>query len=52
MAIDVVTADGEKRHCDKTTNTELYWAARGSGPGKPFAHSEINIFLMLFFLMA
>ncbi|CVL12403.1 hypothetical protein FPRO06_04806 [Fusarium proliferatum] len=35
VALDVVTADGEKRHCDKTTNAELYWAARGSGPGFP-----------------
>ncbi|KAM0433838.1 hypothetical protein ACHAQK_009060 [Fusarium lateritium] len=32
VAVDVVTADGEKKHCDKDTNADLYWAARGSGP--------------------
>ncbi|KAF4950878.1 hypothetical protein FSARC_13078 [Fusarium sarcochroum] len=35
VAVDVVTADGEKRYCDKNTNADLYWAARGSGPGFP-----------------
>jgi hypothetical protein len=33
VAIDVVTADGELVHADATQNTELYWAARGAGPG-------------------
>jgi FAD/FMN-containing dehydrogenase len=34
-AIDVVTADGELVHADRHTNTDLYWAARGAGPGYP-----------------
>lgn len=33
IGLDVVTADGEQLHCDAETNADLYWAARGSGPG-------------------
>jgi FAD/FMN-containing dehydrogenase len=33
MAIDVVTADGELIHANETENSDLLWAARGSGPG-------------------
>lgn len=33
IGIDVVTADGEQLHCNAETNAEMYWAARGSGPG-------------------
>lgn len=32
-SIDVVTADGQLRHADTTRNSDLFWAARGSGPG-------------------
>lgn len=32
-AIDVVTADGELLHADEKQNADLYWAARGAGPG-------------------
>jgi FAD/FMN-containing dehydrogenase len=32
-AIDVVTADGQLVRADDTTNTDLFWAARGAGPG-------------------
>ena len=32
-AIDVVTADGELVRADAETHSDLYWAARGSGPG-------------------
>lgn len=32
-AIDVVTADGELVRADATRHPDLYWAARGSGPG-------------------
>jgi len=32
-AIEVVTADGELLWCDDTENADLFWAARGSGPG-------------------
>ncbi|KAK4234685.1 hypothetical protein C8A03DRAFT_37521 [Achaetomium macrosporum] len=35
LGVDVVTADGRKLHCDKDENTDLYWAARGAGPGFP-----------------
>ncbi len=31
--IDVVTADGELVHADATQHSDLYWAARGAGPG-------------------
>jgi FAD/FMN-containing dehydrogenase len=32
-AIDVVTADGELVRADADTNSDLFWAARGAGPG-------------------
>lgn len=32
-AIDVVTADGELVHASADENADLYWAARGAGPG-------------------
>jgi FAD/FMN-containing dehydrogenase len=31
--IDVVTANGEIIHADETHNADLFWAARGAGPG-------------------
>jgi FAD/FMN-containing dehydrogenase len=33
--VDVVTADGETVHADRDHNSDLYWAARGAGPGFP-----------------
>jgi hypothetical protein len=33
VAIDVVTADGELVRADEQTNSDLFWAARGAGPG-------------------
>lgn len=33
VAIDVVTADGELVRADEQQNADLYWAARGAGPG-------------------
>jgi FAD/FMN-containing dehydrogenase len=35
VAIDVVTASGELVRADATRNSDLFWAARGSGPGFP-----------------
>ncbi len=32
-AIDVVTADGQLLHASATENADLYWSARGAGPG-------------------
>lgn len=32
-AVDVVTADGEAVRADESHNSDLYWAARGAGPG-------------------
>jgi FAD/FMN-containing dehydrogenase len=32
-AVQVVTADGDVAWCDETSNADLFWAARGSGPG-------------------
>ena len=31
--IDAVTADGKTIHADETHNADLFWAARGAGPG-------------------
>ncbi len=33
VAVDVVTADGELVRADETQNSDLFWAARGTGPG-------------------
>ncbi|KUI44684.1 oxidoreductase [Mycobacterium sp. GA-1199] len=33
IGLDVVTADGERIHCSPDSHPEMYWAARGSGPG-------------------
>lgn len=33
IGLDVVTADGERLHIDADHHPDLYWAARGSGPG-------------------
>jgi FAD/FMN-containing dehydrogenase len=35
LGVDVVTADGELVHADADENADLYWAARGAGPGFP-----------------
>jgi FAD/FMN-containing dehydrogenase len=35
VAIDAVTADGRAVHADEEENADLYWAARGAGPGFP-----------------
>lgn len=34
VGIDVVTADGEEIYCSQSENADLFWAARGAGPGK------------------
>jgi FAD/FMN-containing dehydrogenase len=31
--LDIVTADGELRHCDERADADLYWACRGGGGG-------------------
>ena len=33
LGLQVVTADGELLYCDAEHHPDLYWAARGSGPG-------------------
>jgi FAD/FMN-containing dehydrogenase len=35
VAVDVVTASGELVRADAQQNTDLFWAARGAGPGFP-----------------
>ena len=35
IAVDVVTAAGELVRADAESNSDLYWAARGAGPGFP-----------------
>lgn len=36
VGIDVVTAAGEERYCSQSENADLFWAARGAGPGTSF----------------
>ncbi|KAL6235089.1 hypothetical protein BDW75DRAFT_230595 [Aspergillus navahoensis] len=46
-AVDVVTAEGELLlHCDESQNEELYWAARGSGPGFPGVVTQFHLELV------
>lgn len=33
LAMDIITADGELVYVDANTNADLFWAARGAGPG-------------------
>ncbi|MFZ1175704.1 MAG: FAD-binding oxidoreductase [Mycobacterium sp.] len=33
VGLDVITADGEQIHCDAENHPDLYFAARGAGPG-------------------
>ncbi|EUA10186.1 FAD binding domain protein [Mycobacterium kansasii 732] len=33
IGLDVITAEGEQIHCDEDNHADLYWAARGAGPG-------------------
>ena len=33
LGLDVVTADGQQIYCDADHHPDLYWAARGAGPG-------------------
>jgi hypothetical protein len=33
LGLEIVTADGEQIYCDAENHPDLYWAARGSGPG-------------------
>jgi FAD/FMN-containing dehydrogenase len=33
LGLEVVTADGDTLYCDPEHHPDLYWAARGSGPG-------------------
>jgi FAD/FMN-containing dehydrogenase len=33
VGLDVITASGEQIHCNADKHADLYWAARGAGPG-------------------
>jgi FAD/FMN-containing dehydrogenase len=33
LGLEVVTADGDRIYCDAEHHPDMYWAARGSGPG-------------------
>ncbi|KAI2814201.1 CAZyme family AA7 [Aspergillus niger] len=46
QAVDVVTATGELLHCNATQNRELYWAARGAGPGFPGVVTQYHLELI------
>lgn len=45
VGIDVVTADGQIKHCSEYENSDLFWAARGAGPG---TFSTLPIITFLF----
>ncbi|CAI7581337.1 unnamed protein product [Penicillium glandicola] len=35
VGVDLITADGEYKHCSESENADLFWAARGAGPEFP-----------------
>ncbi len=43
VAIDVVTADGRLVRADEEQNSDLFWAARGCGPGFPGLITRFHI---------
>lgn len=42
-SLRIVTADGELRTASRTVNTDLFWLARGSGPGFPGIVTSIDL---------
>jgi FAD/FMN-containing dehydrogenase len=46
LGLDIVTANGELVHASATENTDLYWAARGSGAG--FFGVVVKFYLRLY----
>lgn len=44
-AVDVVTADGETVRADANHEPDLYWAARGAGPGFPGIVTRFHLHL-------
>lgn len=45
QAVEVVTAEGELVTADSRSNRELYWLARGSGPGFPGVVTRFHVSL-------
>jgi FAD/FMN-containing dehydrogenase len=43
VGVDVVTADGVRRHADEHENADLLWAARGAGPGFPAVVTRFHL---------
>lgn len=46
LGLDIVTADGELVHASATENSDLFWAARGSGAG--FFGVVVKFYLQLY----
>ncbi|CAI7614151.1 hypothetical protein N7533_013334 [Penicillium manginii] len=46
QGLDVVTADGDLLHCNASENSDLYWAARGAGPGFPGVVTKFHLNLI------
>ncbi|KAJ4154520.1 hypothetical protein NW754_001468 [Fusarium falciforme] len=42
-AVDAVTADGKLVHCNLQENSDLFWAARGAGPGFPGVVTRFHV---------
>ncbi|KAI0009219.1 FAD-binding domain-containing protein [Xylariaceae sp. FL0662B] len=43
VGIDVVTAEGNEIYCSSVENTDLFWAARGAGPGFPAVVTKFHL---------
>ena len=46
IGLDIVTADGDLVHADAQNNSDLFWAARGAGPG--FFGVVVKFYLKLY----
>ena len=46
LGLDIVTADGELIHASETENSDMFWAARGSGAG--FFGVVVQFYLQLY----
>ena len=43
VGVDVVTAEGERLHANEKKNPEIFWAARGGGPGLFFTVTQFHL---------
>lgn len=45
LSVEIVTPDGRFVTADETQNTNLFWAVRGGGGGKPIKKERKKVFI-------